>query len=513
MKKATTRKIALILALSLLSTALSGCNNAGDRTGKEDSSHITVGIAQDLEESLDPHKAEAAATREILFNVFEGLYKPDSNGELIPAVAENYVQSPDGLVYTFTLRENVKFHNGNTVTAEDVISSIESCAGTNGSEPLVPAFSNIDSIEKIDDKTVEITLKERDPDFMSYIASVKAAITPAGQTDSDTNPIGTGPYKYVSRSVQENIVMEKFDEYWGDKAYIDDVTFKVCADADSLVMNLNGGSVDMMAHLPVSQAQQLSSDFTVLEGTMNLVQAMYLNNDFEPFKDSRVRQALCYAVDKSEILDITSDGKGEELGSSMFPNFKKYYIPELNDTYGYDPEHAKELLEDAGYSEGTLSFTITVPSNYPQHVDTAQVIADQLSEIGVNADIKQVEWNTWLSEVYSDRNYEATVVGVDASNLAASAMLSRFCSDASNNFINYSNDEYDSVYNNAQIESDDKKQTELYKQCEIILADDAANVYIQDLAEMVAIRNGYTGYEFYPLYVQDMAKIKPSEIE
>lgn len=513
MKKATTRKLAMVLALSLLSTALSGCNNASDRTGKEDSSHITVGITQDLEESLDPHKAEAAATREILFNVFEGLYKPDSNGGLIPAVAENYVQSPDGLVYTFTLRENVKFHNGNTVTAEDVISSIESCAGTNGNEPLVPAFSNIDSIEKIDDKTVEITLKERDPDFMSYIASVKAAITPAGQTDSDTNPIGTGPYKYVSRSVQENIIMEKFDEYWGDKAYIEDVTFKVCADPDSLVMNLNGGSVDMMAHLPVSQAQQLSSDFTVLEGTMNLVQAMYLNNDFEPFKDQRVRQALCYAVDKSEILDITSDGKGTELGSSMFPNFKKYYIPELNDTYGFDPDRAKELLEDAGYSEGTLSFTITVPSNYPQHVDAAQVIADQLNEVGVKADIKQVEWNTWLSAVYSDRNYEATVVGVDASNLAASAMLSRFCSDASNNFINYSNDEYDSIYNNAQMESDDEKQTELYKQCEIILADDAANVYIQDLAEMVAVRNGYTGYEFYPLYVQDMAKIKPSEAE
>jgi len=513
MKKATTRKLAMVLALSLLSTALSGCNNASDRTGKEDSSHITVGIAQDLEESLDPHKAEAAATREILFNVFEGLYKPDSNGGLIPAVAENCVQSPDGLVYTFTLRENVKFHNGNTVTAEDVISSIENCAGTNGNEPLVPAFSNIDSIEKIDDKTVEITLKERDPDFMSYVASVKAAITPAGQTDSDTNPIGTGPYKYVSRSVQENIIMEKFDEYWGDKAYIEDVTFKVCADPDSLVMNLNGGSVDMMAHLPVSQAQQLSSDFTVLEGTMNLVQAMYLNNDFEPFKDQRVRQALCYAVDKSEILDITSDGRGVELGSSMFPNFKKYYIPELNDTYGYDPDRAKELLEDAGYSEGTLSFTITVPSNYPQHVDAAQVIADQLNEVGVKADIKQVEWNTWLSAVYSDRNYEATVVGVDASNLAASAMLSRFCSDASNNFINYSNDEYDSIYNNAQMESDDEKQTELYKQCEIILADDAANVYIQDLAEMVAVRNGYTGYEFYPLYVQDMAKIKPSEAE
>lgn len=511
MKTAVKRKLATLLVVTLLSTALSGCNNAGDESGKENSSHITVGISQDLEESLDPHKAEAAATREILFNVFEGLYKPDSNGDLIPAVAENCSLSSDGLVYTFTLRENVKFHNGNTVTAEDVISSIESCAGTDGSDPLVPAFSNISSVEKTDDKTVTITLAERDPDFMSYIASVKAAITPAGQTDADTNPIGTGPYKFVSRSVQENIVMEKFNDYWGEKAYIDDVTFKVCADADSLVMNLNGGSVDMMAHLPVSQAQQLSDDFTVIEGTMNLVQAMYLNNDFEPFKDQRVRQALCYAVDKGEILDLTSDGKGEQLGSSMFPNFRKYYIPELNDTYSYDPEKAKDLLEDAGYSEGTLSFTITVPSNYPQHVDAAQVISDQLSEIGVNAEIKQVEWNTWLSSVYSDRQYEATVVGVDASNLTASAMLSRFCSDAGNNFINYSNEEYDSVYSSAQMESDDAKQTELYKQCETILAKDAANVYIQDLAEMVAIRNGFTGYEFYPLYVQDIAKIRPAE--
>lgn len=511
MKSALSRKLAALMAVTLLSTALSGCNNAGDESGKETSTHITVGISQDLEESLDPHKAEAAATREILFNVFEGLYKPDSNGELIPAVAENYSLSPDGLVYTFTLRENVKFHNGSTVTAEDVISSIESCAGTDGNDPLVLAFSNIASIEKTDDKTVTITLAERDPDFMSYIASVKAAITPANQTDADTNPIGTGPYKYVSRSVQENIVMEKFSDYWGENAYIDNVTFKVCADADSLVMNLNGGSVDMMAHLPVSQAQQLSDDFTVIEGTMNLVQAMYLNNDFEPFKDQKVRQALCYAVNKDEILTLTSDGKGEQLGSSMFPNFRKYYIPELNDTYSYDPEKAKSMLEEAGFAEGTLSFTITVPSNYPQHVDAAQVISDQLGKIGVKAEIKQVEWNTWLSSVYSDREYEATVVGVDASNLTASAMLSRFRSDAGNNFINYSNEEYDSVYENAQLESDDAKQTEHYKQCEKILAEDAANVYIQDLAEMVAIRNGFTGYEFYPLYVQDIAKIKPAE--
>ncbi len=505
------KKVMFILVFTALTTAFSGCNTASDKTGESDSSKITVGIAQDLEDSLDPHKAEAAATREILFNVFEGLYKPNSNGELIPAVAESYTLSEDGLVYTFTLRDNVLFHSGETVTAKDVIASIESCAGTDGETPLIPAFSNIASIEETAADTVEITLAERDPDFISYIASVKAAIMPEGQTDADTNPIGTGPYKYVSRSVQENIKMEKFDEYWGEKAYIENVTFKVCADTDSLVMNLNGGSVDMMAHLPVAQAQQLSDDFNVLEGTMNLVQAVYLNHDYEPFKDERVRKALCYAVDRNAILDLVSDGKGEILGSSMFPNFGKYYMPELSETYSYDPEKAKELLSEAGYSEGELSFTIIAPSNYPQHVDTAVIIADQLSEIGVQAEIKQVEWNTWLSSVYSDRQFEATVVGVDASNLTATAMLSRFNSTADNNFINYSNADYDSAYNSALAETDDAKQTALYKECLTILSEDAANVYVQDLAEMVAVRKGYEGYEFYPLYVQDISKIKITE--
>ncbi len=502
------KKIAFILVFTALTTAFSGCNSASDKTGDSDSSSITVGITQDLEESLDPHKAEAAATREILFNVFEGLYKPDSNGELIPAVAESYELSEDGLVYTFILRDNVLFHNGETVTAEDVISSFKSCAGTDGETPLIPAFSNIASIEETDDGIIAITLSERDPDFMSYVASVKAAIMPAGQTDADTNPIGTGPYKYISRSVQENIKMEKFDEYWGEKAYIENVIFKVCADTDSLVMNLNGGSIDMMAHLPVAQAQQLSDDFNVLEGTMNLVQAVYLNQSFEPFRNESVRKALCYAVDRTAILDLVSDGKGEILGSSMFPNFGKYYIPELSDSYNYDPEKAKQLLSESGYAEGELSFTIIVPSNYPQHVDTAVIIADQLGEVGVDVEIEQVEWNTWLSSVYSDRQFEATVVGVDASNLTATAMLSRFCSDADNNFVNYNNADYDAAYNKAITETDDSAQTELYKECLTILSEDAANVYIQDLAEMVAIRNGYTGYEFYPLYVQDISKIR-----
>ena len=194
------------------------------------------------------------------------------------------------------------------------------------------------------------------------------------------------------------------------------------------------------------------------------------------------------------------------IGSSMFPAFSKYYMPELNDVYTTDYDKAKELLAEAGYPDG-FTFTIKVPSNYQQHIDTAQVIANELKNIGVTANIELIEWSTWLSDVYAAREYEATVVGVDASSLTAGALLNRFQSEASNNFINYSNADYDAALANAAISVDDAEKTAYYKECETILNATAANVYIQDLPELVAINKKYAGYEFYPLYVQDIAKL------
>ena len=501
MMKKGWKKVFFAVMLSTLTIALGACS--GDKTGDENSSEITIGIPQDLEDSLDPHKAVAAGTKEVLFNIYEGLVKPDSDGNLNSAVASDFSITEDGKVYTFTLRDGIKFHDGSLVTVEDIKYSIERCADTEDGDPLVSAFSNIESVEILDDSHVEVTLITGDTDFLAYFTT---AIIPENADDLDTNPNGTGPYKYVSRSPQENFIVEKFDEYWGTPANIENVTFKVCANADSIVMELQGGSIDMICRLTTTQAAQLGDEYEVLEGTMNLVQALYLNNAVEPFNNELVRQALCYAVDPLEIMDYTSDGKGTEIGSSMFPAFSKYYMPELNDVYTTDYDKAKELLAEAGYPDG-FTFTIKVPSNYQQHIDTAQVIANELKNIGVTANIELIEWSTWLSDVYAAREYEATVVGVDASSLTAGALLNRFQSEASNNFINYSNADYDAALANAAISVDDAEKTAYYKECETILNATAANVYIQDLPELVAINKKYAGYEFYPLYVQDIAKL------
>ena len=482
--------ILALCALMTMSIALIGCS--GDKA--KDSSEIVVGIPQDLEDSLDPHKALAAGTKEILFNVYEGLLKPDSQGNNIPAVAESYTVSEDLMTYTFKLRDGIKFHNGKNVTADDVKYSIDKFAGiSDGSEPLVSAFSVIEEVNIIDDKTVDVVLNTPDTDLPTYLAMVS-----------------TGPYKYVSRSPQENIICEAFDDYWGEKANIKNVTFKVEANADSIVMDLLGGSIDFYARLTIDQVKQLNDEFSVYEGTMNLVQALYLNNNVKPFDDVRVRQALSYATDVDEILDITAEGKGTKIGSSMFPAFGKYYDESLSELYPTDIEKAKELLKEAGYENG-FNMTITVPSNYQPHIDVAQVLAEQYKKIGVNAEIQLVEWNSWLSDVYTGRNFESTVIGVDASYLAASALLSRFESTAANNFINFKSDAYDKAYNKTLTTADDDERTALYLECEKILADEAANVYIQDLPEYVVLNKKFTGYEFYPLYVQDIAKLKLAE--
>nr|WP_325221979.1 ABC transporter substrate-binding protein [uncultured Oscillibacter sp.] len=509
----------ILLLLGLLCAVLCGCKDGSAAQTPEDESgsnepaaqpaadhpnEITVGIAQDLDESLDPHKAVAAGTKEVMFNVFEGLMKPTPEGDLIPAVAEKYEISDDQLTYTFTIRDGIKFHNGDPVTAEDVGESLARCK--NGGDGIfeVEAFSNIQHMETADSRSISITLGEPDSEFLSYLTT---AVLPAGYDGQDTAPVGTGPFKFVSRAAQDNIVLERFDDYWGEKAYLDKVTYKIIENADSILMSLQSGAVDLFAHLTSTQVAQLGDEFNIEEGTMNLVQAMYLNHAEKPFDDVRVRQALCYAIDRQQILDLAFDGYGSLIGSSMYPAFGKYFDDSLTNYYTYDVEKAKALLADAGYPDG-FAMTITVPSNYQPHLDTAQVIVEQLKQVGITAEILPVTWESWLNDTYMGRQFQATVVGVDASTMTARALLERFTSTAGNNFVNYNNAEYDAIFQAAIAAADDAAQTAAYKQAEANLTENAANVYIQDLADLVAIRKGLTGVRFYPIYVLDLSGIR-----
>ena len=480
----------------------SGAQTGGDvSTGRKASNSVVVGISQELD-SLDPHNAEYAGTREVLFNIFEGLVKATSDGEIEPAVASDYTISDDATKITFTLRDGITFHDGSAVTAEDVKYSIERYAGIQGEES---AFSNIKEVVIADENTIEVLLGEPSSEFVYELTC--AIIPQANEANVTSNPIGTGPFKVASYVPGEDLVVEKYDGYW-KKGYpfLDEVDFKVVTDAKMAVNYLNAGTIDIYQYLTADQAVTVNSDYDILEGSVNYVQGMFLNNAKAPFDDVRVRQAIYYAVDRDMINAMIFGGKSHIIGTNMIPASRKYYNAETETTYTHDVEKAKELLTEAGYPDG-FSFTITVPNNYAPHESTANIIAENLAEVGIKANIQLVEFNTWYSEVYVDRNYEATVVAVDG-RLAPSTFFDKNITGAANNFTNYSNPEFDAVFAQATSELDPDKKVGYYKELQQILADDAASIYVQDPSNLVAVNSQLEGYVFYPISAQDMSVVK-----
>ena len=524
MPKFFKRALLLLAALAMLAASLYGCTGGTQTTpdpgvsdsGSEPSAaqsgelphgnSVTVGIAQDLS-NLDPQLNATAGIREVLFNIFEGLVKAGPDGSVTEAVASDYEISEDGRTYTFTLREGVTFHSGETVTVEDVVYSLERCAGSeNDGTPLVSAFSNVSKISAPDDRHVVIELAEPS---LEFLYSLTAAIIPqgSGPTITDTM-IGTGPFRFVSYAPQDSLVMEKYGGYWNqDKAAkLDEVTFKIITDTNALVIGLKGGTLDLVIHLPNTLEGEVKDDFTVLQDTMKLVQALYLNNAVEPFDNELVRQAMYYAIDVQEVIDFVCGGAGVATGTSMYPANQRYFMPELAEQYPHDVEKAKELLAQAGYPDG-FSMRITVPSNYQQHVDTALLLIEQLKEAGITAELDLVEWETWYQDVYRGRNYESTVCAIAADDMTAREMLVRYMSDNRKNFISFNDSEFDQVLTQALASLDEGEQTKLYKRAQEILNEKAGSLWIQDVCELVVMNPELEGFTFYCTYVLDMSAI------
>ena len=446
---------------------------------------------------FDPFTTQTADARSIFFNIYEGLMATEQDGSFAPALAETCEASDDLQTYTFTLRQGVKFHNGNNLTMDDVLYSIEksitsningyseiaeySAAGktyTVGSEkgkdedgneidkPVVTAADSKDAPS--DDKTLVIKLNKPDSGFPAIVTS---PIVPKDASDLASNPIGTGPFEMTEFVEQDYTLLTRFDDYWGEPAHLDTVTL-------DYVQNVRHA---------------------------NAVQLLALNNEFEPFKDVRVRQAIAYAVDADEIIDKVSYGLGTKAGTPVIPGLTKYFNDELTDVYDVDVDKAKELLKEAG--QENLSFKIRVPSNYQVHVDTAQVISNQLAKAGIKVEIESVDWNTWLNRVYRESEFEATVVSVDGPIAYPTSFLNRYVSTASDNFVNFHSEAFDETYAKALLETDDAKQVELFKEAQKIISDECASVYIQDIDSVVINTPDFGGFAAYPLYVDDYSAI------
>lgn len=476
---------------------------------------------------FDPFTTQTADARSIFFNIYEGLMATEPDGSFSPALAETCEASDDLQTYTFTLRKGVKFHNGNELTMDDVLYSIEksitsnipgfaeiaqfSAAGktyTVGSEkgkddegkeiekPVVTAADSADA--PADDTTLVINLSKPDSGFPAIATS---PIVPKDAEDLASHPIGTGPFELTEFVEQDYTLLTRFEDYWGEPAHLDTVTLKYYENTASLATNYLAGAIDGFNSNAGGWKELEGTDYVQNVRHANAVQLLALNNEFGPFKDVRVRQAVAYAVDSDEIIEKVSYGLGTKAGTPVIPGLQKYFNDELTDVYDVNIDKAKELLKEAG--QENLKFKIRVPSNYQVHVDTAQVIANQLAKAGITVEIESVDWNTWLNRVYSKSEFEATIVSVDGPIAYPTSFLDRYVSTASNNFVNYHSEAFDETYAKALLETDDAEQVKLFKECQKILSDECSSVYIQDISSVVVNSPKFGGFKAYPLYVDD----------
>ncbi|QSX05358.1 ABC transporter substrate-binding protein [Sedimentibacter sp. zth1] len=501
----------LLCCLTACAFLFTGCsasdaNKPNDNNAQQEKQDkIVVGIPQDFD-SLDPHLSNATGTQEVMFNVFTGLVSPSSNGEIISEIAESYTTNQDMTTYTFKLRKNVKFHDGSDLTASDVKYSLDRVCGKteDQKEPLSSAYANvIDNVIAEDDYTVKINLTSTDASFLSKMT---LAIIPenSGATQAE-KPIGAGPYKFISYTPGMSLTLEKNDDYYIEgQPKIQNAEFKIYSDMNAAVFALSNGEINYM-NMTEDYISQISTDKFIIETyPMNTVQLLGLNNDFEPFKDIRVRQALNYAIDKDTIINMLSKG-AKKLGTNFSPVMPYYYQDGLEDYYKYDIEKARQLLNEAGYSD--LKFTCKVASEYKLNTEAAQIIQQQLLEVGVDMQIETIDWGTWLEDVYTNRNHEATVIGFTG-KLDPDGILKRYVSDYRKNFINFKNNDYDNLINKAAVEVNNDKRAEYYKQAETILAEEASSVYIMDPSYQFVIDNRLEGYVFYPINFIDLRTLQ-----
>lgn len=500
------RMLAVLLAVCMVLCSLAACSGAQTTA---DTSTVRMNLNAEPD-SLDPWQSAASDTEAIFRNVFEGLTGFDEQGKTTMALAKSVSVDETNTVYTFELRDDVTFHNGAKMTAADVVYTYESLTGLSGGEPLTQKFEMVRSVEAVDDYTVNITLSEPSPAFLPLTT---IAVLPQGYTEQSTHPIGTGPYKFVEYTPSQRIVFEKNESYYGiaegDEpdigGQIDRIEVYIMSDSATVVSALRSGQLDMATMLEADDADILESEFAIYSAPQNMVQGLFVNHSVKPFDDLRVRQALCYAIDRTAVIDTVFGGYASPVYSNFSPAMPLYYNEETETVYSYDPDKARALLTEAGYPEG-FTATVKVPALYQQHVDTAQVLAQQLSQVGITLKIESVEWATWLDDVYTNANYELTITGLSG-KLDPDSILGRYHSQYSKNFFCYQNEEYDSLIDSAKAELDEQARIDDYRECQIILTDTAAAVYLCDPNLIVACRKDLTGIAFYPVAFYDFTKL------
>lgn len=460
----------------------------------------------------------AASLRMMMYNVYEPLLRYTPDGEIVPLLATSWEtrEVEDGAEWTFHLRQGVRFHNGAPFTAADVKYTFDTLLDPETASPNAAPFSFVKEVVVVDDYTVRFITEGKGAPLLGYLASAKGAgIIPQGadMEELKSHPIGTGPFRFGEWAPGDHITLLRNENYWQPGLpKLDEVTFKFIPDQAAALAALLAGDVDFIDLMSAENAIQIEDDprFKLISAPQNLVQVLVMNDSRPPFDNVLVRRAINYAIDREELItavDLRPEW-GSPVASHMCPS-SPYYV-DLTGLYPHDPERARALLAQAGYPDG-FETTILLPQPYEFHIRTGKVIADELAEVGIKANLEIIEWGRWLDQVYTNWDYEMTVIAHDQGPEPArdfAKALERVQEDGSSAYYwQYTNPYLRELLRRGRETLDESERKVIYAMVQTVLADDAAEAWIQCPRLLEGMRAGVQGVEPLPLYVLELAPI------
>ncbi|GAA0959564.1 ABC transporter substrate-binding protein [Frigoribacterium faeni] len=485
------RTLPLLAAVAALVLVTAGCtsSDSSDTTGTPDAdATVTVGLVLEPTD-LDIRRTAGIALDQVLIdNVYQGLVGRTQDNEIVDVLAASHTVSSDGLTYTFTLADGVTFHDGAALTADDVVWSLQQVADddtlANHSD-----LAAVDTISSPDPSTVVLTLSQPDSALL-FALTGRAGLVLQEDADNDlsTSANGTGPFTLASWTQGDNLQLSRYDDYWGSPASVAGVVFRYIPDASARMNASISGDIDVQTAVDATLRSQLDGvdGITVDEGRTTDKYTLAFNNAVAPFTDPRVRKAIRLAVDNDALITATGGSAVDQGGP----------IPELDPGYAdltsvdaYDPDAARELLDEAGQSD--LDLTLEYANVYPAAI--GDVLTTQLAAVGITLTVEQVDFSTWLSDVFvapsdgSTRDFQLSMV-----NHAETHDFGNWANP--DYYWGYDSPDVQALYADSLAATDPAEAAADLAEAAEIVSEDAPAEWLYTSTTLTAVRDGVTGF-------------------
>ncbi|MCF6431104.1 ABC transporter substrate-binding protein [Leisingera sp. MMG026] len=466
---------------------------------------VTIGLQLEPPH-LDPTSAAAQAIDSVVYsNIFEGLTRFMGDGSVVPGLAENWEISEDGTVYTFRLRAGVTFHDGSAMDAEDVKFSLDRARAEDSTNAQKTLFEGIVSVDAVNPQTVKVTLDAPNGSFLFNLAWGDAVIVaPESIEDIKTSPVGTGAFTFQEWVQGDRISLARNPEYWGEQPALASATFKFISDPTAAFAAMMAEDIDAFDNFPAPEnLPQFEADprFQVLVGSTEGETILSTNNKQPPFDDARVRQAVAYAIDRQSIIDGAMFGYGTPIGTHFAPHNPAY--KDLTGTSSFDPEKAKALLAEAGLPDGFETTLHLPPPSYARR--GGEIVAAQLAQVGIKAEIINVEWAQWLESVFRGKSFGLTIIShTEPMDIGIYARPEYY--------FQYDSKPFQELMAKLNATTDPDARTALLQEAQEIIAADYVNGYLFQLAKLGVAKAGLQGlWENAPTAAVDLSALSWAE--